>query len=69
MGAGSLAEATRLVASGGLEYAETGEVFTWKPARMVIPLSPALRADVEGAEYDGAVEEAAREVKLRLITP
>jgi len=69
VGARSLAEATRLVAAGRLEYEESGEAFSWKPARMVIPLSPALREAVEGAEYDRAVEGAAREVKLRLTEP
>lgn len=67
VGARTLAEATRLVAAGKLRYSETGEVFAWKPARMVIPISAALKAAVEGPEYDHAVESAAREVSLELV--
>jgi acetoin utilization deacetylase AcuC-like enzyme len=64
LGARSLFEATRLIAAGGLVHEATGEPFSWKPARMVIPLCRALRDAVGGPEYDHKVEEAAREVRL-----
>lgn len=65
LGARSLFDATRLIAAGGLVDENTGQPFSWKPARMVVPLSEALHA-VFGPEYDRKVEEAAREVRLRL---
>jgi acetoin utilization deacetylase AcuC-like enzyme len=66
LGARSLLDATRLVAAGGLIDEATGEPSAWKPARMVVPLSDALRSAVAGPEYDRCVEAAAREVRLRI---
>lgn len=65
LGACSLLDATRTIAAGGLIDESTGAPFAWKPARMVVPLSEALRSAVTGPEYDRRVEEAAREVRLR----
>lgn len=66
LGARSLFEATRLIAAGGLVDEATGAPFTWKPARMVIPITHDLRERVNGPDYDREVEEAARDIQLRL---
>ena len=64
LGARTLSEATRLIAAGGLVNADTGEPFSWKPARMVVPTSHDLRERVNGPDYDRAVEDAARDIHL-----
>ena len=53
--------------AGKLIDEATGEGVGWTPARMVVPLSPALREHVDGPEYDARVEEAARALKLRVV--
>lgn len=65
LGARSLLDATHLIAAGRLVDERTGEPFAWKPAQMVIPLSERL-LEVFGPEYDRRVEEAAREIHLRV---
>jgi acetoin utilization deacetylase AcuC-like enzyme len=67
VGARTLLEATQLVTDGKLVVESTGERYAWKPARMVIPLSAQLRAAVEGPDYDRRVEEAAAQIRLRLV--
>jgi hypothetical protein len=69
VGARTLFDASRLVAQGALIDELTGKPFSWTPARMIIPLSPALRTTLEGPEYDRRVEEAAGNLRLRLATP
>lgn len=66
VGARSLLEATRLMAAGGLLDEATGEPFPWKPVRMVVPLSAALREAVEGPDYDRKVEAAAHAIRLKV---
>lgn len=66
MGARSLLEATHLLNGGGLVDETTGERVSWKPARMVVPASDALKAAVGSDAYDRKVEAAAQELKLRL---
>ena len=68
LGARPLLDATRLVAEGKLVDRRTGAPFRWKPARMVIPFSPALRAAVEGEAYDRRVEEAVASLSLARCT-
>ena len=68
VGARTLAEATRLVASSGLVHEATGKPFSWKPDTVVIPLSRALREAVGSPDYDHQVEEAAREMRLCLAS-
>lgn len=63
----ALLESTHLVEAGKLIDEATGEGVGWTPARMVVPLSPALREHVDGPEYDARVEEAARALKLRVV--
>jgi acetoin utilization deacetylase AcuC-like enzyme len=65
LGGRPLLEATHMLNAGGLIDETTGRSFSWKPARMVIPLSEALHA-VFGPDYDQQVEEAARSVRLRV---
>jgi acetoin utilization deacetylase AcuC-like enzyme len=67
LGARTLLEATRLVTEGAVVDEATGQRFAWKPARMVIPISPRMRDAVEGPGYDRRVEEAAARIRLRLV--
>jgi hypothetical protein len=69
LGARSLAEASLLVSRGQIRDLSTGAPFAWKPARMVVPTSSALRARVTGPDYDREVEEAARALRLQLAAP
>jgi hypothetical protein len=69
LGARPLAEASRLLSCGALRDEATGLPFSWKPARMVIPLSGALRATIAGPDYDRQVEEATRTLRFRLASP
>lgn len=64
-----LLEATRLVDGGELVDERTGEPFVWRPSPMVLPLSPALKAELEGPDFDRRVHEAALGLKLRLRSP
>lgn len=66
LGGRSLLESTHLVEAGKLVDESTGEAVGWSPARMVVPLSAALRDIVGGPAYDAQVEEAARAMKLRV---
>jgi hypothetical protein len=60
-----LAQATRVVHSGGLVDQHTGDVVEWKAAPMVLPISAKLKRAVEGREYQKKVEEHAE--KLRMV--
>ena len=42
-----------------------GRVVSWKPSRMVLPVSAALRERLDGPGYARAVEDAARAMSLR----
>ncbi len=64
-----LLEATRFVDGGLLIDERTGEPFVWRPSTMVLPLSPALKAELEGPDFDRRVREAALGLKLRLRLP
>jgi len=55
----SLAEASRLLDAGEVRD-ERGAVVRWEPRPMVIPVSPRLKAVVEGPAYEAAVAAAAR---------
>jgi len=66
VGARSLFDANRLISAGALADERTGAPFPWRPVRMVLPLSAALREQVEGADYDRRVEEAAHGIQLKL---
>jgi acetoin utilization deacetylase AcuC-like enzyme len=61
-----LAEASRIVADGGVEIEETGEPLRWMGYAMVLPVSDRLKERVSGEAYDRAVAEASRYAKLRL---
>jgi acetoin utilization deacetylase AcuC-like enzyme len=59
-----LGEASRVVESGGLVDARTGEPFRWQPGLMVVPVSEALQGYFGGAEYEQAVGVAAGELRV-----
>jgi len=52
-----LSVATRAIAEGRVRDRKTGEVVPWKPAPMVVPVDPELKAKLEGEEYRQRVEE------------
>ena len=66
VGARTLFDTSRLVDQGALVDELTGKPFSWKPARMILPVSAALREALEDPQYDRRVEEAARGLRLRL---
>ncbi|MEJ7731173.1 MAG: histone deacetylase [Polyangiaceae bacterium] len=66
LGARSLIEASPLVDAGRIVDARAGKPVPWRPARMVAPLSAALRDRVQGPTYDRQVEEAAARLELSL---
>jgi hypothetical protein len=61
-----LAEASRIVAEGGVLIGGTDEPLKWKGYAMVLPVSDRLKDRVSGEAYDTAVAEAAEKVSLRL---
>ena len=61
-----LAEASGVVADGGVVIEATGEPLRWKGYAMVLPVSDRLRERVSGETYDAAVAEALEYAKLRL---
>jgi acetoin utilization deacetylase AcuC-like enzyme len=61
-----LAEASRIVADGGVVDAATGETLRWEGYAMVLPVSDRLKACVTGADYDRSVAEATEHITLRL---
>jgi hypothetical protein len=63
-----LSDATALVARGAVVDEASGAPVRWRPAPMVLPVSPALRARVEGPAYDARVEETAAAFRLRVVT-
>ncbi len=62
-----LDEATRLVEEGGVEDAETGERIRWEGRRMVLPVSERMKRDLFSKEYEVRVDEALREMHLRIV--
>lgn len=56
----SIADASEAIARGEVHDPVTGEVVRFKPARMVLPVSTALRDLLASPPYTRAVEEAAR---------
>jgi acetoin utilization deacetylase AcuC-like enzyme len=62
-----LVEATRAVESGRVVEAATGRPFSWQPAAMVIPVSPALRRRLEGEAYEAAAAREAAAHDLRVV--
>ncbi len=61
-----LAEASRIVAEGGVIIEATGEPLIWKGYGMVLPVSDRLKARVSGEAYDREVAEVLERAKLRL---
>jgi acetoin utilization deacetylase AcuC-like enzyme len=61
-----LAEASRIVADGGVVIEATGEPLRWKGYSMVLPVSDQLKERVAGEAYVAAVAEALEYAKLRL---
>jgi hypothetical protein len=62
-----LAEASRIVADGGVVIEETGEPLRRMGYAMVLPVSDRLKNRVSGEAYDRAVAEALEVAKLRLV--
>ena len=62
----SLAEASRIVADGGVVVEATGEPLRWMGYAMVLPVSDRLKERVSGEAYDRAVAEGLEYAKLRL---
>lgn len=61
-----LAEASRIVAEGGVIIEATGEPLRWLGYAMVLPVSDRLKEKVSGEAYDRAVAEASMRARLRL---
>jgi hypothetical protein len=61
-----MAEATRLVADGGVVDEATGEAFQWEGFPMVLPVSERLRTRVFGDDYEARVTEELERVHLVL---
>jgi acetoin utilization deacetylase AcuC-like enzyme len=61
-----LAEASRIIADGGVVIEATGEPLCWKGYAMVLPVSDRLKERVSGEAYDRAVAVAADFARLRL---
>ena len=64
-----LVAATRAVEEGRVLNAATGAPVKWEPAPMVIPVSPRLRARVEGPAYEEALERELATLSFRLRLP
>lgn len=62
-----LAEASRIVAEGGVMIEATGEPLRWKGYAMVLPVSERLKERVSSEAYHEAVEAAVDRARLRLI--
>lgn len=69
LGGYPLAMSADLLAAGCVVDARTGATVRWKPSRMVLPVSEALRARVRAPDRDRAVEEAAQAIDLHLAAP
>ncbi len=67
LGGFPLAVSAAMLAEGRVVDGVTGEALRWRPARMVLPVSEALRARMHGPDYDRAVEEAAKAIDLGLV--
>jgi acetoin utilization deacetylase AcuC-like enzyme len=61
-----LAEASRIVADGGVVIEATGEPLRWKGYAMVLPVSDQLKERVAGEAYVAAVAAAVDRARLRL---
>jgi hypothetical protein len=59
-----LHEATKLVADGRICDAETGEPVAWRAKRMFFPVSARMKEAFASPEYEEAVREATRNVRL-----
>lgn len=64
VGSYPLATSAAMLAADRVVRADTGEPVHWKPARMVLPVSEALRARVRSPDYDREVEAAAQQLQL-----
>jgi len=64
-----LVDASRAVAEGRIVDARTGRPVPWEPAPMVIPVSERMRAQVEGADYEAAMEAELGKLSYRLQHP
>lgn len=65
----SLAEAARAIIERRLVQADTGAPAEWQPSPMVLPVSAALTALVQGPEFEAQVAEQRDRFRLRLLTP
>ena len=63
----SLAEATKIVHTEHLVYAETGEPYCWEPAPMIFPVSNRLRERIEGEAYSDAVRELVKNTDIKRV--
>jgi hypothetical protein len=67
IGSYSLATSAAMLAAGRVVREDTGERVSWKPSRMVLPVSDALKKHVRGPDFDRRVEEAARSIHLTVL--
>ncbi len=68
LGKRPLAEATQLVAAGSVRDQRSGEIVSWRPMKMVLPISERLHDRVEGAAYESAAAATASELQFTLAT-
>lgn len=61
-----LAEASRIVADGGVVIEATGEPLRWRGYAMVLPVSDRLKERVSGEAYDRAAADALEHARLSL---
>lgn len=69
LGSFPLATSAGMLGAGRVVHDDTGEPVRWKPSRMVLPVSTRLCERVRSADYNHAVEQAARDIRLRLVPP
>jgi hypothetical protein len=63
----SLAAASQAVEEGRLVDVASGTPYEWQPAPLIIPLTTALRARLESAEYEQAMATAERAARFQLL--
>lgn len=63
-----LAEATSMVAGGHLRDSRSGETISWRPTKMVLPISERLHDRVEGDSYEKVAVAMASSTQVELAT-
>ena len=61
-----LQEASAAVTQGRVRSHDTGEIVTWIPRKMIIPVNASLRKELHGDEFSSAVARASRQLDFRL---